>query len=125
VHVARAIASVVGAAALGGCGGEEAGPDAVERVPAEFRGCVPEDVAPGANVFARAGCLGCHTYDSEGRQNLGAPDLTAIGSSERGAEGFAAFLRNPPMPHPGFESLGDRQLAAVGEFLHASRGCPS
>jgi cytochrome c553 len=123
VHVARAIASLVGTAALAACGGAEVETAQQEQMPADFAGCVPDEVAPGANVFARAGCLGCHTYDGEGQQNLDAPDLTAIGTTERGADGFAQLLRNPPPPHPSFESLGEEQLAALGAFLHASRGC--
>jgi hypothetical protein len=39
----------------------------------------------GARIFAQVGCLNCHTYLGDGTQNLGAPDLTAIGRETREA----------------------------------------
>src|SRR5207244_929592 len=38
------------------------------------------DAVPGAQLFARAGCTACHTYNGAGGSQLGAPDLTNIGS---------------------------------------------
>src|SRR6266542_3192693 len=35
----------------------------------------------GAKLFAESGCLTCHTYLGAGSSNLGAPDLSSIGST--------------------------------------------
>src|SRR5436190_17759790 len=34
----------------------------------------------GAKLFAQLPCLNCHTYNGSGSSNLGAPDLTSIGT---------------------------------------------
>ena len=85
----------------------------------------------GAKLFALSGCLNCHTYNGAGNSNLGAPDLTAIGASNEGAEFFASYVANPRkfgnpvMPIFGKQyggQLSDKQLAQLGAFLDASRG---
>src|ERR671924_139102 len=45
---------------------------------------LPQDAVPGAKLFARSGCLNCHTYLSVGGSQLGAPNLTAEGSKNKG-----------------------------------------
>src|SRR5690349_10924802 len=40
---------------------------------------LPAAAQPGATLFAKLPCLGCHTYLGAGSSNLGAPDLTSIG----------------------------------------------
>src|SRR5512134_346711 len=42
-----------------------------------------EAAIAGATLFAQTGCLNCHTYLGEGNANLGAPDLSDVGASER------------------------------------------
>jgi len=85
----------------------------------------------GARLFAVSGCLNCHTYNGAGNSNLGAPDLTAIGASNQGAEFFATYVSDPRkfgnevMPIFGKANGGaltDGQLAQLGAFLNASRG---
>jgi cytochrome c553 len=81
----------------------------------------------GARIFARAGCLTCHTYLGEGTSNLGAPDLTAIGrASNRSAAGFAAYVANPAKfgdeVMPRFARLGRANVRNLGAFLAASKG---
>ena len=83
---------------------------------------LPEEAVPGAELFASTGCQQCHQYLGSGSQNLGAPDLSTVGQSERGVDGFVAFLREPPPPMPSFASLSDDNLRALGTFLDASRG---
>jgi menaquinol-cytochrome c reductase cytochrome b/c subunit len=86
-----------------------------------------EEAIAGARLFAGAGCQQCHTYLGAGSSNLGAPDLTAIGLTGRGVEGFARYVANPRafgnnvMPVYG-EQFSDEQLHALGAFLDASRG---
>jgi menaquinol-cytochrome c reductase cytochrome b/c subunit len=80
----------------------------------------------GAKVFATSGCTACHTYLGVGSSNLGAPDLTSIGKSGRGAQGFATYVTDPSKfgnnVMPKFGSLGQDKLKQLGEFLNASKG---
>jgi hypothetical protein len=81
----------------------------------------------GAQIFAQVGCLNCHTYLGDGTQNLGAPDLTAIGrENPRSPEQYAAYISDPSKfgneVMPRFADLGRRNLLALGAFLQASKG---
>jgi menaquinol-cytochrome c reductase cytochrome b/c subunit len=86
-----------------------------------------QDAVEGAEIFAQVGCLNCHTYLGDGTTNLGAPDLSDIGStSNRGVEGFADYVADPTQfgntVMPQFEDLGEENLRKMGEFLQASQG---
>jgi menaquinol-cytochrome c reductase cytochrome b/c subunit len=118
-----------------GATAEEAlGSELVEAVPewAEAQGFADNEVAvQGAQLFAEAGCAQCHVYLGVGSQNLGAPDLSAIGQGDRGIEYFKNYVANPAdfgnpvMPAFGQEfggSLDDEQLTAIATFLDASKG---
>jgi menaquinol-cytochrome c reductase cytochrome b/c subunit len=118
-----------------GATAEEAlGSELVEAVPewAEQQGFADNDVAvQGAQLFAETGCAQCHVYLGVGSQNLGAPELTAIGQGDRGVEYFRNYVSNPSefgnpvMPRYGEEfggALDDDQLTAVATFLDASKG---
>jgi menaquinol-cytochrome c reductase cytochrome b/c subunit len=118
-----------------GATAEEAlGSELVEAVPewAERQGFADNDVAvQGAQLFAETGCAQCHVYLGIGSQNLGAPELTAIGQGDRGVEYFRNYVSNPSefgnpvMPRYGEEfggALDDDQLTAVATFLDASKG---
>jgi mono/diheme cytochrome c family protein len=116
---------------LGSCSRRESlGSGVVELVPrwTEQQGFAGNAQAvAGARVFAQTGCLNCHTYLDTGSQNLGAPDLTAIGKeSPRSAEQYAAYISDPSkfgnQVMPKFQDLGRRNLLAVGEFLRVSKG---
>jgi mono/diheme cytochrome c family protein len=85
------------------------------------------DVTAGAEVFAESGCLNCHTYLGAGAQALGAPDLTAEGTNNRGIQWQIDHLKcpacvNPGSPMPAFATLGDEQLRQLAIFLEASKG---
>src|SRR5213082_3195571 len=56
---------------------------------------LPPGAVPGAKLFATAGCTACHTYLGTGSSNLGAPDLTAIGSRNLGIDFQIRHLRCP------------------------------
>jgi menaquinol-cytochrome c reductase cytochrome b/c subunit len=118
-----------------GATAEEAlGSELVAAVPewAEAQGFADNEVAvQGAQLFAEAGCAQCHVYLGVGSQNLGAPELTAIGQGDRGVEYFKNYVANPSdfgnpvMPSYGQEfggSLDDEQLTAIATFLDASKG---
>ena len=82
---------------------------------------------PGVELFASAGCTACHTYDGAGGSNLGAPDLTSIGSQNLGVQFQINHLKcpscvNPGSPMPPFASLGTDRLRQLALFLEASKG---
>ncbi len=79
----------------------------------------------GAKLFAESGCLNCHTYLGQGSGNLGAPDLSAVGATNDAAY-FVQYLTNPAAfgntVMGSYSYLGEENLAALGEFLAASKG---
>jgi mono/diheme cytochrome c family protein len=88
---------------------------------------LPANALPGAKLFASAGCTACHTYDGSGGSNLGAPDLTSIGTRNLGIQFQINHLKcpscvNPGSPMPKFASLGDARLNQLAIFLEASKG---
>jgi menaquinol-cytochrome c reductase cytochrome b/c subunit len=88
---------------------------------------LPPNAVPGAKLFASSGCTACHTYDGTGSSNLGAPDLTAIGSKNLGIDFQVRHLKcpscvTPGSPMPKFASLGDANLRKLAIFLEASKG---
>jgi mono/diheme cytochrome c family protein len=88
---------------------------------------LPPNAVPGAKLFATAGCTACHTYNGAGGSNLGAPDLTDIGSRNLTKQFQVAHLKcpscvNPGSPMPSFASLGPARLNQLAIFLNASKG---
>jgi menaquinol-cytochrome c reductase cytochrome b/c subunit len=88
---------------------------------------LPKNAEPGANLFAESGCTACHTYLGTGSSNLGAPDLTDIGTRNLGIDFQIRHLKCPSCvvpgsPMPKFESLGDERLRELAIFLEASKG---
>jgi menaquinol-cytochrome c reductase cytochrome b/c subunit len=88
---------------------------------------LPPNAVPGAKLFATAGCTACHTYNGAGGSNLGAPDLTSIGSRNLGIATQIKHLQNPSSvtpgsPMPSFASLGTQRLHQLAVFLEASKG---
>jgi len=88
---------------------------------------LPQNAVPGAQLFAVAGCTACHTYLGTGSSNLGAPDLTAIGTRKLGIDFQIRHLKDPASvvpgsPMPKFASLGEKRLRELAIFLEASKG---
>jgi Cytochrome c len=88
---------------------------------------LPNRAIRGAELFHTAGCNVCHTYAGSGTKNLGAPDLTAIGTRHLGVRFQINHLKcpscvNPGSPMPPFASLGAARLRQVAVFLEASKG---
>jgi mono/diheme cytochrome c family protein len=88
---------------------------------------LPKNAVPGVNLFARAGCTACHTYDGVGGALLGAPDLTEIANRHLGIATQIKHLNNPSSvtpgsPMPSFSSLGQERLRQLAIFLEASKG---
>jgi menaquinol-cytochrome c reductase cytochrome b/c subunit len=90
------------------------------------RNHLPPDARRGAEIFAQVGCMQCHTYLGAGSSNLGAPDLSAIGSSGQDASFFQRYVANPREfgnnIMPVYENLGEENLRSLGIFLEASKG---
>ena len=84
-----------------------------------------ENAVTGAELFAQSGCLNCHVYLGEGNANLGAPDLSEVGAANDAAY-FVQYLSNPAAfgnrVMGSYSYLGEENLAALGEFLAASKG---
>jgi menaquinol-cytochrome c reductase cytochrome b/c subunit len=81
----------------------------------------------GARLFAVVGCANCHIYNGAGTNNLGAPDLTAEGSKNKGIAFQIAHLKCPSCvnrgsPMPPFASQGTKNLTDLATFLEASKG---
>ena len=88
---------------------------------------LPKQAEPGARLFAESGCTACHTYLGTGSSNLGAPDLTAIGTRNLGITFQVNHLKCPSCvvpgsPMPKFASLGDERLRQLATFLESSKG---
>jgi menaquinol-cytochrome c reductase cytochrome b/c subunit len=88
---------------------------------------LPQNAVPGARLFASSGCTACHTYLGTGSSNLGAPDLTDIGTKKLGLDFQIRHLKcpscvNPGSPMPKFDSLGEDNLRKLAVFLEASKG---
>ena len=84
-------------------------------------------VTDGARLFSESGCLNCHLYLGSGSSNLGAPDLTEIGTQELGIQFQIDHLRcpqcvTPSSQMPAFAGLGDDNLLALAVFLESSKG---
>jgi cytochrome c553 len=113
---------------------ESLGSELVTLVPdwAEAQGFADNEAAvAGATLFAESGCMNCHTYQGAGTPNLGAPDLSEIGKSNRGVDYFVRYVSNPadfgnnvmqPYSAEFGGALTEEQLRQIGEFLNASRG---
>ena len=88
---------------------------------------LPEGAArEGAQLFAESGCTTCHTYLGSGSANLGAPDLSEVGTriDEARAKAYVSNPRqfgNQVMPVYG-NTLSDEQLDQIAAFLAASKG---
>ena len=107
---------------------EALGSELVLLVPewSQEQGFENNDVAvKGAELFAQSGCLNCHIYLGQGSGNLGAPDLSAVGATNDAAY-FVQYLTNPAAfgnnVMGSYSYLGQENLAALGEFLAASKG---
>jgi len=114
------------------------GATARESLPSEVKAAVPgwakkegfqnnKLAVAGANIFAVSGCTTCHTYLGVGSSNLGAPDLSAEGSKQKGIAFQIAHLKCPSCvnkgsPMPVFEPLGAANLNRLAHFLEASKG---
>jgi mono/diheme cytochrome c family protein len=86
-----------------------------------------QEALAGAVLFTQAGCTTCHTYLGTGSSNLGAPDLSNIGTKGLGIDTQIKHLKDPSSvtpgsPMPSFAQLGEANLHKLAVFLEASKG---
>jgi cytochrome c553 len=114
------------------------GATAQEAIASEVKAAIPswaktqgfrgqKEPLAGANLFAESGCTNCHLYLGTGSSNLGAPDLSAEGSKNKGIQFQINHLKcpscvNPGSPMPPFAALGEDNLHKLATFLEASKG---
>jgi menaquinol-cytochrome c reductase cytochrome b/c subunit len=114
------------------------GATAKEALASEVKAAVPgwakkegfannPEAVQGAYLFAESGCTACHTYLGAGGTNLGAPDLSKIGTKGLGIDFQIRHLECPSCvnagsPMPSFKSLGTASLHHLAVFLEASKG---
>jgi cytochrome c2 len=105
---------------------ESLGSEARAAVPiwSQKQGGFSPEAEQGAEIFAQVGCLQCHTYLGSGSQNVGAPDLSAIGR-QRDKAFFQRYVADPSQfgnnVMPKFESLGEENLDKLATFLEESK----
>jgi mono/diheme cytochrome c family protein len=94
-------------------------------VVARWKARLPARAARGAALFAKTGCLSCHTYRGSGVRRRGGKDLTRSGRTGRTSRAFAAYVAAPyrsgNVLMPAYGDLGTESLASLGAFLAASR----
>jgi menaquinol-cytochrome c reductase cytochrome b/c subunit len=131
VAMVAAVLTIVSMAVLtykGATATEALGSELILLVPdwSEKQGFADDpEAVKGAELFAQSGCLNCHTYLGQGAGNLGAPDLSEIGTTNDAAY-FVQYLSNPAQfgntVMGSYAYLGQENLAALGAFLTASKG---
>jgi mono/diheme cytochrome c family protein len=97
------------------------------RANAEALGEEPDVAVEGARIFAGTGCQQCHIYLGAGSQNLGAPELTAVGAQKQGIQFQIDHLKCPSCvnagsPMPPYANLPEENLRALAVFLESSLG---
>ncbi len=131
VALVAAILTIVSMAVLtwkGATAKEALASEVINDVPSWIKAeKLPPAAVPGAKLFAVSGCTACHTYLGTGGQQLGAPDLTTIGTRNLGITFQINLLKcpscvNPGSPMPKFASLGDARLKQLAIFLEDSKG---
>lgn len=76
--------------------------------------------ADGAEVFAAAGCGGCHTLAAAGSSGTSGPNLDEL---QPGKEQVAEQVRNGGGGMPAFgDQLSDAEIEAVAEYVSSSAG---
>ncbi len=99
----------------------------IKKVPSWIKhNKLPAEAIPGAVLFAKIGCLNCHSYLGTGGGYSGAPDLSGEGLKGRGIDWQIAHLKEPSSKTPGspmprFQALPDQTLRQLAIFLEASK----
>ncbi|MDH5332755.1 MAG: hypothetical protein OEW65_02635 [Thermoleophilia bacterium] len=115
-----------GATAQEALGSEIIASGEIEQWAAEQGFSDSREAIDGASLFAQTGCLNCHVYLGIGNANLGAPELSEVGATGRGADYFKSYVANPAQfgnnVMISYSYLGDENLGKLAAFLDASKG---
>jgi len=117
VLLLAALVLVVAVPACGGEKDEQALPETVEgTLPTDTGAAATEgDPAKGKELFASAGCGGCHTFSSAGSTGTVGPNL------DESATDFAAAVQQIANGGGGMPAFGDRlsdeEIADVAAFV--------
>jgi mono/diheme cytochrome c family protein len=76
----------------------------------------------GAALFAKVGCLSCHSYLGSGVRRRGGADLSRVGRTGRNIAAFRTYVAGGNALMPSFADLGTTALNDLAAFLVASRG---
>jgi alcohol dehydrogenase (cytochrome c) len=105
---------------LAGCGGEDEGTGADDAPPATTATTGDEagDAANGEEVFATAGCGGCHTFEAAGSTGSTGPNLDDAAPSYDAA---VTQIANGGGAMPAFEGqLSEQEIRDVAAFVSGS-----
>lgn len=126
ILVAVLVAVVVGVAACGGDDGSddaaatETAPAATDTAPAETTEQAEGDADAGADVFASAGCGGCHTLAAANASGTTGPNLDEL---QPDAETVAEQVTNGGGGMPAFEGeLTEQQIQDVAAYVAENAG---
>ena len=117
-----ALVALVGALALvgAGCGGDDDGGGSAETSPAttQTTGGEAGDAANGEEVFASAGCGGCHTFAAAGSSGSVGPDLDDAAPS---FDAVVTQVTNGGGALPAFgDELSAQEIRDVAAFVSGS-----
>lgn len=114
------VAVVLGVAACGGDDEDSDGSAATGTAPAETTEQTSGDAEAGADVFASAGCGGCHTLAAADSSGTTGPDLDQL---QPDAETVAEQVRTGGGGMPAFEGeLTEQQIQDVAAYVAENAG---
>lgn len=111
--------------------GEEGGSEEGAEGGSEEGGAPMGSAAQGKQIFASAGCAGCHTFAAAGATGVTGPDLDESLASDDTRESIEEMIVDPNkeivpgyssgiMPATFGESLSEEELADLVEFLYVN-----
>jgi mono/diheme cytochrome c family protein len=110
-----ALTLVIGAAACGGGEDETTAPETVEGATPTEEAPAEGDPAKGKEIFASAGCGGCHVFEPAGSSGTVGPSLDESNAS---FEDAVQQIRNGGGGMPAFgDRLSDQEIADVAAFV--------
>ena len=116
------LAALTLAVALGACGGgedESATPETVEGTVATEEAPAEGDPAAGEEIYASAGCGGCHAFEPAGSSGTVGPSLD---DSNASFDDVVQQVRNGGGGMPAFgDRLSDQEIADVAAFVTQGR----
>ena len=122
MRLAVALVALVGALALvgAGCGDDDDGGGSADTSPAttQTTGGEAGDAANGEEVFASAGCGGCHTFAAAGSSGSVGPDLDDAAPS---FDAVVTQVTNGGGAMPAFgDELSAQEIRDVAAFVSGS-----